>query len=381
MTQLTTLGLATSGDLTTLGTVIGTAFDAIDVDASGFLTADELTTALSGIATDETINDVIAALDTNHDGQVSELEAIGEHTDDTVTGVDSTIDALRDLVGETELNSVRLTSLNTTLEALLAHYDEVAARQAAADRAAAEAEAERIAAEAAAQPTAAELEAERIEAERIEAERRAEDIAIAQMLSARVDALQYRNFTPTTEANDSLLVDAALDEFYKVLNDMPGIDRWKQWMPNRSVAAVNNASLLSMELRKHDLSLEDLPETLWRDVIGVPEGITYLTRDTFPQFADGGMHSGGLRLVGERGPELEVTGPARYWSAEDTAAMLRPRSDTSYSAMLAELQALRSEVSELRIEARATASHTAKSRRILERVTRDGDAMQTEALV
>ena len=40
-----------------------------------------------------------------------------------------------------------------------------------------------------------------------------------------------------------------------------------------------------------------------------------------PGFAAGGMHSGGLRMVGERGPELEVTGPARYWSAQQTQSM------------------------------------------------------------
>ncbi len=42
-----------------------------------------------------------------------------------------------------------------------------------------------------------------------------------------------------------------------------------------------------------------------------------------PAFADGGMFGGGLRLVGERGPELEVTGPARYFSAPQTASLVR----------------------------------------------------------
>jgi hypothetical protein len=41
-----------------------------------------------------------------------------------------------------------------------------------------------------------------------------------------------------------------------------------------------------------------------------------------PGFASGGHHMGGIRLVGERGPELEVTGPARYFSNTDTKAML-----------------------------------------------------------
>jgi tape measure domain-containing protein len=43
---------------------------------------------------------------------------------------------------------------------------------------------------------------------------------------------------------------------------------------------------------------------------------------SMPKFADGGMHLGGFRLVGERGPELEATGPARIHSAEDTRRIL-----------------------------------------------------------
>ena len=35
----------------------------------------------------------------------------------------------------------------------------------------------------------------------------------------------------------------------------------------------------------------------------------------------------GLRLVGEQGPELEATGPARYFSASKTANMLKPSPD------------------------------------------------------
>lgn len=39
-------------------------------------------------------------------------------------------------------------------------------------------------------------------------------------------------------------------------------------------------------------------------------------------FAMGGLHAGGLRLVGERGPELESTGPSRIWSFDQTRDML-----------------------------------------------------------
>ena len=59
-----------------------------------------------------------------------------------------------------------------------------------------------------------------------------------------------------------------------------------------------------------------------------------------PNFELGGDHMGGLRLVGERGPELEVTGPSRIFNASQTAAMLNGGNN----------QALIDEVRELRKE-------------------------------
>lgn len=90
-----------------------------------------------------------------------------------------------------------------------------------------------------------------------------------------------------------------------------------------------------------------------------------------PAFADGGMHSGGIRLVGEEGPELEVTGPARYYNANQTASMLSGNSD-------------KEELEMLRYEVRAVAQHSAKLTRTIERLivgTNDGEALQTKAVV
>lgn len=94
-----------------------------------------------------------------------------------------------------------------------------------------------------------------------------------------------------------------------------------------------------------------------------------------PGFASGGMFGGGLRIVGENGPELEATGPSRIWSASQTAALLsRAGGDSGGAAMAAELKALREEVKGLRAEARATAGHTEKTSRLLNRVIR-GDKL------
>lgn len=53
-----------------------------------------------------------------------------------------------------------------------------------------------------------------------------------------------------------------------------------------------------------------------------------------PSFATGGYHMGGLRLVGEGGPELEVTGPSRIFSAGDTGKLTALASAGQEIAML-----------------------------------------------
>ena len=68
----------------------------------------------------------------------------------------------------------------------------------------------------------------------------------------------------------------------------------------------------------------------------------------FEKKARGGMFAGGLRLVGEEGPELEATGPSRIYSKKDTASMLSGGSES----VVAELRSLRHEVSELKAEQR-----------------------------
>jgi len=78
----------------------------------------------------------------------------------------------------------------------------------------------------------------------------------------------------------------------------------------------------------------------------------YLKGLGIPGFASGGLFGGGLRIVGEKGPELEVTGPSRIYNASQTAAMLGGAGSTE------ELRALRSEVAGLRSALGAIAKYT-----------------------
>ncbi len=98
---------------------------------------------------------------------------------------------------------------------------------------------------------------------------------------------------------------------------------------------------------------------------------------TVPAFASGGLFGGGVRLVGEHGPEMEVTGSARIYSFDQTRRMM------GNDELLAEIKALRKEVADLRsdntAENRAIAGHTAMAARVL-RDASDGDAVNMRAV-
>jgi hypothetical protein len=58
-----------------------------------------------------------------------------------------------------------------------------------------------------------------------------------------------------------------------------------------------------------------------------------------PRFAAGGMHSGGLRIVGENGPELEATGPSRIWNDSQIRGALAGGDSAEVTAAIERLDA------------------------------------------
>jgi phage-related minor tail protein len=92
-----------------------------------------------------------------------------------------------------------------------------------------------------------------------------------------------------------------------------------------------------------------------------------------PQFAAGGDHPGGARIVGEQGPELEVTGQSHIFDAETTARLL------SGGVTVEELRAIVAELRQLREDQRVgharIADNTGRAARVLETVSPDGDAI------
>jgi hypothetical protein len=70
-----------------------------------------------------------------------------------------------------------------------------------------------------------------------------------------------------------------------------------------------------------------------------------------PAFAMGGYHTGGVRMVGERGPELEATGPSRIFSHNQTASMFKdPDLKDAVRSLKEEVAGLRSEQRQIQMD-------------------------------
>lgn len=136
-------------------------------------------------------------------------------------------------------------------------------------------------------------------------------------------------------------------------------------------AQVTAGNALAVYNRAHaeGLSLSTLDQLMagkgWKP--GTAEA--WAKANSLPAFADGGYHTGGFRLVGENGPEIEATGPARIHTFDQLMTMAGGgRRDES---LVSEVRRLRVELERLRADTNAQqiaiATATSNSARILRR--------------
>lgn len=108
---------------------------------------------------------------------------------------------------------------------------------------------------------------------------------------------------------------------------------------------------------------------------GLRAVIAALTGTSVPAFAAGGNHLGGLRIVGENGPELEATGPSRIFNASQTRSMM----DRTTARLEALVERQTQELSNLQATNREMAQDMRKLKDIMVNVTQGGEKMLTEA--
>jgi hypothetical protein len=112
-----------------------------------------------------------------------------------------------------------------------------------------------------------------------------------------------------------------------------------------------------------------------QNLTGLRAIVATLRGETAPRFAMGGTHSGGIRLVGENGPELEITGPSRILNAADTSRLLSGGGGGG-AELVAELRALRADN---QAQARAIVQLQQRMTKVIERW--DGNGLPEERVV
>ena len=360
--------------LTLTGELIA-GFDGLDANVDGLLTFEELQRGLAGKASDDQIRALIARADRNSDAQVSLQELTAERvrsvilgTGDIVTAANRTTattgsvaDATGGVIDEQSRAISFLASSDSTLARVLAKLSEsdptslllvdriTSGNTLVADRLSQVISAINM------QTAAQQAEVKRQQ----DLQRAQADLKSA---SSYLGSLQGNvQSAQATLAGTPATTSVRVGTRYDWLGFAKG--GIYEERANPAFAAAQQAEAEAQAaLRAYEPQVNAL-----RDLIRSLGGV--------PAFAMGGLHSGGLRIVGERGPELEATGPARYWSAADTTAMLS-NGQRREELLAAEIRALRAEVAGLRTEARVTAVATNKTQRLWERVTRDGESMQ-----
>ena len=132
--------------------------------------------------------------------------------------------------------------------------------------------------------------------------------------------------------------------FQKPITSVSDISRYSDMQSSISNLLGSGAGLtdLASLAKSKDWSMSDLSTASGYNYVDVQSAFAAAG---IPAFAGGGMHTGGLRLVGENGPELEVTGPARYYDAGTTAGMIgggmSAETEQAIQAMAEEIAQLR----------------------------------------
>ena len=158
--------------------------------------------------------------------------------------------------------------------------------------------------------------------------------AISQFQQAQQEAITESNIESASNLSGDALKEALGGE------TLPnGIFR-KQFETASDVLDAARLAGVSTEGKKgYEIIREISPKLGGGSVIGPAN-----SEIAYRQFAQGGFHTGGMRIVGEQGPELEMTGPSRIFSNRQTSEMFRDPELTN------EVRNLRSEVAGLRSE-------------------------------
>lgn len=164
--------------------------------------------------------------------------------------------------------------------------------------------------------------------------------ALAGYTAARAQQEQVRIDTGTAQGSTSRsFVESLYHSMVGRAGDQEGIDWW------------------TADLEAGRLTPSQLVDT-FRDAV--------IDHGEIPRFAGGGEHSGGWRIVGEREPELEYTGPSRIYNGSQAKSLV----DTS--EMTAAIKSMAAEIRQLKGYIKQTTKNTGETRDRLNRWNQEG---------
>ncbi|CAN7411135.1 hypothetical protein LJR074_002600 [Acidovorax sp. LjRoot74] len=146
-----------------------------------------------------------------------------------------------------------------------------------------------------------------------------------------------------------------------------------------AIAGGMSAQGIADAITQTGASMADVAAAYGITVAQLEENLRAGGATNIPRFADGGMHAGGLRIVGERGWEMEATGPARIWNQQQLSQALG--GDTGRLEAL--IEQLLAKVASLEAAANETADNTRplpQLGRQFDTVTLGGTVMRQKAV-
>ncbi|MFT3816029.1 MAG: hypothetical protein QM750_00115 [Rubrivivax sp.] len=145
---------------------------------------------------------------------------------------------------------------------------------------------------------------------------------------------------------------------------------------------VSSTQALELLQARTAAALEDLLKVRGLSVLGAQASVasSVLSNLRVPGFAAGGDFGGGLALVGERGPELVLTGAARIYNADQTRQAMNGEQTQEIRALRAEIVSLQHTVERLAALLSNIENNTHMTQRTLRQVTQGGTAVRTKEI-
>ncbi|MPT52436.1 MULTISPECIES: tape measure protein [Delftia] len=172
---------------------------------------------------------------------------------------------------------------------------------------------------------------------------------------ARTDGSGGTWYEPVTDKDRLAHLDKYNDGYHAFdgTGDASGLN---QWIKDNKLTAADLAEL------------SGLYESDWR---------RWFEGAGIPAFAKGGLHGGGLRMVGESGWEIEATGPARLWNQSQLGQALIGGADAAGTPLLLAIERLIRAIEQQDPALQDIKQHVRDTAEVLLRVTRGGVAMQS----